>query len=377
MGKGGRALYVCLAGAALVYMALEAHTEAGKVSSHNGFGSDFEGTIWNPGRAVLDGVSPYPAAAQGSIAPSVYLPPIFVAASPLAWLPVHVATWVWFAVLFAVALAVPALVGVRDPFCYALWMLSLPVVDSLMLGNSSLLIALGCALVWRYRDRPTAAAIAAAGVVVLKFWIWPLLVWLLITRPRSGIRAVAIAGSATIVAWAVIGFRGLTAYPGLMHTEAQRFARIGVLFVASLIQLDVPIKLAAAAGVVAGVALLGAAYSRRANDLDSFALALLAALVATPVAWPHYLVLPALTLMIARPALSLAWAWFPGLWLAFDLGQQHGLAGQPLALSLFAVLPAHPRALLRTARRRHTWQNTNGTPRVLVSGGGRIRTSVG
>ena len=231
----------------------------------------------------------------------------------------------------------PALVGVRDPFCYALWMLSLPVVDSLMLGNASLLIALGCALVWRYRDRPTAAAIAAAGVVVLKFWIWPLLVWLLITRPRSGIRAVAIAGSATIVAWAVIGFRGLTAYPGLMHTEAQRFARIGVLFVASLIQLDVPIKLAAAAGVVAGVALLGAAYSRRANDLDSFALALLAALVATPVAWPHYLVLPALTLMIARPALSLAWAWFPALWFAFDLAQQHGLAGQPLALSLFAV----------------------------------------
>ena len=339
--RSWRALFGCLAGAALVYMAIEAHTEGVAVSAHNGFGSDFEGTIWNPGRAVLHGVSPYSSAATGSdMEPSVYLPPIFLVTFPLAWLPLHAATWVWFVALAAAALAVPALVGVRNPLCYGLWMLSLPVVDALMLGNASILIALGCALVWRYRNRLNGAAAAAAGVVALKFWIWPLLAWLLFVRPRSGIRAVAIFVVVTLGAWAVIGFRGLVEYPGLMHTEAQRFARPGVLFVAALIQLDVPIKLAAALGLLVGLALLFAAYSRRTSDLDSFALALLASLVITPVAWPHYLVLPALTLMILRPALSPAWAWFPALWIGFDLAQHHGPAAQSLVLCLFAVVPA-------------------------------------
>ncbi len=343
MGYGGRqrALFGCLAGAALVYMAFEAHTEGVAVRAHNGFGSDFEGTIWNPGRAVIHGVSPYSSAiATSGLEPSVYLPPIFLVTFPLGWLPLHVATWVWFVALAAAALAVPALVGVRNPLCYGLWMLSLPVVDTLMLGNASVLIALGCALTWRYRDRLNLAAVAAAGVVALKFWIWPLLAWLLIVRPRSGIRAAAIFVVVTLASWAVIGFRGFLQYPGLMHTEAQRYARPGVLFVAALIQLDVPIKLAAAAGVLGGLLLLLVAYSRRASDLDSFALALLASLVITPVAWPHYLALPALTLMILRPTLSPAWAWFPALWIGFDLAKHHGPAAQSLVLCLFAVLPA-------------------------------------
>jgi hypothetical protein len=124
-----------------------------------------------------------------------------------------------------------------------------------------------------------------------------------------------------------------------MHHEGQRFARLGVFLVAALIQLNVPIKLAAVAGLLTGLALLGAAFARRANDLESFSLALLAALVATPVGWPHYLVLPALTLIILSPKMSLDWAWFPALWIAFELAQSHGPAGQSLALSLFAILP--------------------------------------
>ena len=108
---------------------------------------------------------------------------------------------------------------------------------------------------------------------------------------------------------------------------------------AALIQLDVPIKLAAVAGLLTGLALLGTAFARRATDLESFSLALLAALIATPVGWPHYLVLPALTLIILSPKISLNWAWFPALWIAFDLAQSHGPVGQSLTLSLFAILP--------------------------------------
>ena len=81
-------------------------------------------------------------------------------------------------------------------------------------------------------------------------------------------------------------------------------------------QLDVPVKVAAAAGIVAAAILLALAAFRASDEVQSLALALLAALVATPVGWPHYLILMALPIAIAWPSLSFAWLWFPALWLS-------------------------------------------------------------
>ena len=124
-----------------------------------------------------------------------------------------------------------------------------------------------------------------------------------------------------------------------MHTEGQKFAHDGVLFVAALMQRGVAVKVAAVTGFVGGVIFLGAVWLRKSDEIESLSLALLAALVATPIAWPHYLILMGIPLVILWPRLTIAWAWFPALWVAEEIGQTHGEVGQSLAFCLLAVTP--------------------------------------
>jgi Glycosyltransferase family 87 len=335
-----RVVLALLATGAAIYMYPQAHADGVALAGANGFGSDFHGTIWSADRAILHGLSPYPSPSQPfAVQPAVYLPPIFLATLPFGWLSLHVATWVWFGGLLAAAFGLLAVLDVRDPWCYALLFLSLPVEQALVLGNASILVAFGVALAWRFRFHPILGPLAVAATVTVKFWLWPLIVWLLIVRPRAGVLSGFIFGALTLVAWAAIGFHGLLEYPRLMHAEGGRYAGAGVLFVAALIQLHVAVRLAAALGILGGLMLLGAAWLRRTSEIESLSLALLAALVATPVAWPHYLVLMAVPIAITWRTPTLAWAWFPALWLATQEGLRYGQAGYSLAFCLFAVLP--------------------------------------
>ena len=336
-----RIVLAALATGAALYMYGQAHAHGLVVDGVNGFGSDFQGTIWAPDRAILHGVSPYPSGpGPFAIEPAVYLPPIFLVTLPLGWLSLHAAIWVWFGCLLASAIGVLIVLGVRDPWCYALMLMSMPVVEALVLGNASILVALGAALAWRFRHRPIAGPVAVAATVAVKLWIWPLILWLTFLHPRSGVRAAVILVVVTLGAWAAIGFDGLLGYPALLRTDARLYLRGGVLFVAALAQANIAVTLAEAAGVLAGAVLLWAAWIRRSNDIESLSLALLAALVATPVAWPHYLVIMALPIVILWRRLSLAWAWFPALWVATHVGRYHSQsAAHSLALTLFAALP--------------------------------------
>ncbi len=331
-----------LATLAAVYMYVRAHAFGVSLAHGGRFGEDFKGTIWTPDRAILHGTAPYPAASSRSFAvePAVYPPPIFLVTLPLGWFSLHLATWAWFGILFVAAVATPAALGVRDPWCYAFWLMSIPVVDAFVVGNVSILLAFGIALAWRFRDHTLAGPVAAAATVSIKPSLWPLLAWFLITRPRGGFRATALVVVATLGAWAVIGFSGLTSYPALVHTDARLFASDGVLFVAALIQASVPTNVAAALGILGGLALLGAVILRRSRDCESFSLALLASLVATPIAWTHYLALAAVPLVIVWPTISPAWAWFPLLSCTSQLAQAHSNELEmSLLLSFFATIP--------------------------------------
>ena len=311
------------------------------LSHANGFGADFRGTIWTPDRAILHGISPYPrSAVDGATPPAIYLPPIYLATLPIGLLPAQVATWLWLACLLAAVVGSLAVLGVRDRWCYAFVVLSLPVEQALVLGNASILLALGCAVAWRCRDRPIGGALAVAASVALKFWLWPLLAWLLMIRRRTGIRAVLASCGLTVAAWAAIGFAGLRAYPSLMASEAHAFAADGVFLVGRLVQLGTPLGVASATGLFVGLALLLVAWRERTDELRAYALALLAALVATPVGWLHYLVLLALSVAVRRPRMTIEWAWLPALWLALSIGLvTSGAAGATLALSLWALVP--------------------------------------
>jgi hypothetical protein len=338
----GRIALALLATAAAIYMYGQAHADGVAIVQHGIFGPDFKGTIWAPDRAILHGLNPYPnpsTLARTVGPPAVYLPPVFLATLPLGLLPLHVATWIWFGCLVAATFGVLAVLGVRDPWCYALFILSLPVEQALTLGNATMLVALGAALAWRFRDRQLLGPLAVAATVTLKFWLWPLIAWLLIVRPRAGVRAAVMAGALTLGAWAVIGFHGFLSYPALMHAEGSHFAYAGVLFVPALIQLHIRVREAAGAGILGGLVLLGLAWLRRSSELEVFALALLASLVATPIGWPHYLVVMALPIVILYPRLAIAWAWFPALWVATHFGPRPGQFGWSLAFCLFAVAP--------------------------------------
>ncbi len=334
-----RVVLAVLATGVAVYMYEQAHAHGLVVNGVSGFGSDFNGTIWAPDRAILHGASPCPSASGPfAVEPAVYLPPIFLLTLPLGWLSLHAATWVWFGILMAAAIGVLAVLEVRNPWCYALMLMSMPVVEALVLGNASILLALGAAFAWRFRHRPIAGPVAVAATVAVNIWICPLVLWLYFLHPRSGVRAAVLLVVATLGAWAAIGFDGFLSYPALLRADAHLFVGGGVLFVAALVQLNVAVTVAEVAGLGAGIVLLCAAWVRRASEIESFALALLASLVATPIAWPHYLVIMSVPIVILWRRLTLAWAWFPALWVVTHIGRYSRPPGEhSLALTLFAA----------------------------------------
>jgi Glycosyltransferase family 87 len=352
-----RMLVALLLTTAALYMAWQAHADGVAIAKTSGFGSDFHGTIWAADRAVLHGISPYRNPSRLVAVPAVYLPPIFLTTLPLGWLSLHVAMWIWFGCLVASAFSILFILGVREPWCYALFAMSLPIEQALVLGNASILVALGAALGWRFRRHPLLGPLAVAAAVTVKFWARPLIIWLLIIRPRAGVRAALIFGVLTFGAWAIIGFQGFLDYPDLIHAEGGRFASAGSLFIPALVQLHLTVRIATALGILASLALLGLAWMRRSSDIESFSLALLASLVATTVAWPHHLVLMALPIAILYPRLALAWAWFPALWVAAHVGQSPGQFGYSLPFCVFAALPV---AIVFAARRKAPIAVTHG-----------------
>jgi len=71
---------------------------------------------------------------------------------------------------------------VRDLRCYALALLSIPVLQGFIWGNATLLLVPLVALAWRWRDRWGQAGIVVGLAVASKLFAWPLIVWLVGTR---------------------------------------------------------------------------------------------------------------------------------------------------------------------------------------------------
>ena len=126
------------------------------------------------------------------------------------------------------------------------------------------LLALGIALVWRWRDRP-AAVIPLTFVVFAKLFLWPLLPWMLATgRVRVAVRSVLYGVLATGVAWLVIGFAGLADYPKLLRALSTAFEARGYSPVAGGLALGLDSSLAHVLAIVLGLDRARALARRRA-----------------------------------------------------------------------------------------------------------------
>jgi Glycosyltransferase family 87 len=285
-------------------------------------GFDFRGTLWEPAHALLDGGTIYPEPNRDSVVlgnPTVY-PPLFILASiPLALLPVTFASWLWFCVLGACFFAAMWIVGIRDWRCHVIALTSPVVVHGLFYGNLTVLLVVPLAIAWRYRSSARIAGLAVGAAVAAKLFVWPLVVWLLLTRR---FRAAAwTAASATVLvvgAWAVIGFEGFVDYPALLRAVQDVYAQRSLSVSTVAAALGASLSVAVAFAAVAGVGLLAlAAWVVRCEDGDrrSFAVVVAACVVASPIVWPNYAALLFVPIAVTWPRLAPAWFFGYAIWL--------------------------------------------------------------
>jgi len=353
-------------GAPLVYALLPAVLLTVMVagSIHHHFAFDFH-QFWQGGRDVIEGRSPYPPAhslpAGGD--PTLdavaiqdtfrfpYPAPAALAMAPFGALPFSVAAALFVLLSIAAVFLALRLLGVVDWRCYGLVFASITTLGAVRLGTFTPFLLLGLAVAWRFREKKLIVATAVGGLVLLKLFLWPLLIWLVVSRRvGSAALAVAIATAISVASWAVIGFGDLANYPELLSSLASSVESKGWSAVALGLALGLSSVAAKAFSLVlAGSALAVAAVApRERRDLWSFTVAIAAAILLSPIVWLHYFLLLVAPLAIAFPALAPAWFIPLALW-AWPF-QETGGDIWKIALGM-AVLAAACATTLQSTRR--------------------------
>jgi hypothetical protein len=202
------------------------------------------------------------------------------------------------------------------------------VLQGLMLGNLTVFLVLLIALAWRYRDRALASGLALGAAVAGKLFVWPLLIWLVLTkRYRAAASALGSAALLVLVPWAIVGFDGLLDYPALLGETQAVYATRSDSVASVVAGLGASTTVAVAACWVAGLALVAmAVWLSRKQDSDRrvFAALVAAGIVASPIAWPNYASLLFVPIAITWPRLAPAWFFGYAIWVA-------GLLPRPVA----------------------------------------------
>jgi hypothetical protein len=293
-------------------------------------------------KAVLHGRSPFVAADPHALAhfdKFVYPPSTALFFSPFAALPLELAQVLMFLLCLLCMVQALRLLDVRDWRCYGAAVMSPPMVNSLALGAVTPFLLLGAAAVWKYRDRPAVAGPAAAVTAVTKLFLWPLGLWLVVTRRLQAAVAAIVVGAAVLACgWAVIGFAGLRTYPHLLHvlTRVEQGVSYSPIALAGLSGAAA----SAASFALVGLLVLAVAVAARGEDGDrrSFTIAIAGCLLATPLLWLHYFALLLVPIAIYRPRLSGLWFVPLVLWLTPASHANGSVWKISVALSVLAVV---------------------------------------
>ena len=158
---------------------------------------------------------------------------------------------------------------VRDWRCYPVALLYPPTLENIEYGAVGPVLALLVALGWRYRARVGRSCVAIGAAVVLKVFLWPLLVWLAATRRwRAAAGATGVALALALASWAAIGFHGLAEYPELLRRLSDLESENSYSAYAIAISSGMSEGAARAVVVIAGVALLVIAWRIARRDDD-------------------------------------------------------------------------------------------------------------
>jgi Glycosyltransferase family 87 len=315
---------------------------------------------------VRDGTSPYvrpEEVAEGAPAPYVYPPLLAIVLIPATALPETVAGSSVVGILVSLLL-IACVVGtllaleVRDWRCYPVALLYPATLENVEYGALGPVLALLVALAWRHRERVAPASVAVGATIVLKLFLWPLLVWLAATRRwAAAVGATAVGVALVLFSWAVIGFAGLRDYPTLLRTLSDLEARnsysaFAILRAAGLSDQFSRLLVTAAAGALLYAAWRVARHAQDGAEGDrrSLVITLAAAFVLTPILWIHYLVLLLVPIALARPRLSALWL-VPLAMTVFELldwyrgwprGDGWALASVGVVVAVVLVVSAHP-----------------------------------
>jgi hypothetical protein len=254
---------------------------------------DFRNELYPQAKALLSGDNPYPE--------GLWPPLATVVAMPFTVLPSEVAG-VAFAIFGLACMALALwLVGVRDWRVYGAVALWPSVLGDIRIAHLTPLLCLLAALVWRYRDEPLVSGLALGLAGGLKFLLWPLGVWLLATgRVRAAVVGAVVAAASLL---AVAPFAPLHEYVDTLREVRNTFDQDSYSPFGLLTQLGVSDAAAHMVTYAIGGGLLVLTWLRK-----SFALAIAAALVLSPIVWLDFYALAAIPLAIARPRLS--WVWY-------------------------------------------------------------------
>jgi hypothetical protein len=335
----------------LVYFALH--------STANTLPDDFRREFWPAAHRLLNGVNPYSRTWQNINAGVAFPYPALTAVAfvPLALVP-HNITDVAFLVLGLASIpATLKVLGVRDPRVYGIVLLWAPVVAAWQSENLTLLLALGIACVWRVRDRPLVAGLLVAAMISLKPFIWPIGIWLILTRRWTAARYAATAAVVlNLAAWGVVGFAQIDSYRRLTAAVATAMSRRSytILNLGLGVGLGHAVAYAIAVLVAAGIGAWCLLAVRRRDQRLLLALCLALAMLATPVIWSHYFTLMLIPLALYRPRLT--WLWFLPvvLWLC--------PAGTPATWQIALLLTVNAVLIAAVTRRP-----SDGHPRLQIA----------
>ncbi len=264
-------------------------------------GSMFDYEIFRKaGAAVLNGQSPWHI--DGFIYPATAA----VAFVPFGALSATTGGFIFVVLIAGALVAALWILGVRDWRCYAIAFLVTPGEMSVITGTLSGVCALLAAAIYRYRDGGLRPVAALAVALATKVFLWPLGVWLVATRRA---RTAAMAGAAMLfflgVSWSVMGTSIFASYRDSVG-PARHLAEASYSPFALARALGASSGLATAVVALIGLGILAGCRLIR-DERVTFTLAVLAALVLSPVVWIHYLVLLYVPIAIARPRLSALW----------------------------------------------------------------------
>jgi hypothetical protein len=302
------------------------------------FAVDFHQTYWVAGLRVLHGTDPY-AWSHAQIVSAIaftYAPIAALVFAPFALLPLDLSQVLFTALCLVAVPATLRLLQVKDWRLYGLAMIWPPVVAGYQTANLTLLLTLGLALAWRYRDRAVTVGLIAGLSLALKLFMWPVLVWLLATRRYLACAwAVAAAVGVNVIASAVLGFADFGQFIHLSSEVTSALYRNGYGAVALALHLGLTRTVGVCSLAGLSLLLLSAIVKAGRRGCDQRALVGCVALilVASPLIWTHYPALLLVPLAILRPRLGPAWLLGLVLWLC----PQKAAAGWQVVLAWVVV----------------------------------------